>query len=1054
MSTPTITQGQIAIDPRTGVLYYKNNSGTLINTSLNWSQPTGSLIQTEDSVQINSDIIISGNLTVNGTTVTVSAETVVVEDNIMVLNSNTSNANVPNTFNSGIEIERGSSVNVQLRWNESIDKWQFTNDGVNYYDIGSIETASINDLLDVVLSNSSNGEYLRYNGSNWVNDVINLGADTAGDYVGNLTSGSGITITNSGGENSNPTIAVTANTFDAFGAAATAYTNAISYANSISSNTYANAVAYVDSRTLDNLFDVNVSTAVSGDFLRYNGNTWINDPVDLSTDTVGNYVQSLVSGTGVFLSNNSGEGSTPTISIGQDVSISANVTFDTVTANFIGNITGNVSSISTHNIDELADVVITSAQNGQLLQYNGSAWVNNVLPSFEPIGHENKSQSVISFNEVSREFSIAPASGSYVVWCKGVRYVKTTTETITIPSTSGLYYIYFSNTGALSYKTTYFDWENDTPTAYIYWNQNDGKAYFFADERHGVTLDWATHEYLHRTRGAVIASGFGANGYTTIGDGSIDEHAVISIANGIFFDEDLQVDITHSATPTANTWEQRLQANAYIPVFYHSTTSWKKDTATQFPMKQGTARVQYNKLDGGTWQTLEIGNSKWGITWVVATNNLNEPVLGILGQSEYNAIGEAEAAVWEDLNLDGFPIFEFRPLYKIIYQTGGYANTPHARIQGVIDLRRVTSSGQGIPTTPVSDHGSMTGLADDDHTQYLTTNRHDAHDHTVALSTASINDLGDVTLSNSANGDFLRFNGSVWINDAVNLSTDTIGDYVANIVAGDAIEVSNTGGEGSSPTISVASGSIDGSHISSLFKYVEDVSAGNNIIINNQYIGSGQVGDFVIDTSATPSFDTVSANTITVNGYLIDPFGAQVDDVLKWNGTKFSPGIASTVAALGDLTDVSNTVPSVGDFLYWNGTTWTPSVPATGMPIVSDSAPASPIAGQLWFQSNTARTFIYYTDNSIPPDSQWVEVGTASSHPDLVVSKITQTIGNGANSYSIAHNLNTRNVLVEVYDNNTYETVTTSIARTTLDSITVSFAAPVSANAYTVVVIG
>lgn len=948
MSTPTITQGQIAIDPRTGVLYYKNNSGTLINTSLNWSQPTDSLIQTEDSVQINSDIIISGNLTVNGTTVTVSAETVVVEDNIMVLNSNTSNANVPNTFNSGIEIERGSSVNVQLRWNESIDKWQFTNDGVNYYNMGSVEGSLIEDLSDVVFSSPVDGQYLRYNGSTWVNDAINLG-----------------------------------------------------------------------------------------------------------TDTTGNFVQSLAAGTGVFLANNSGENSVPVVSIGQDVSSSANVSFNTVTANFVGNITGTVTNITNHNIDELADVVITTAKNGQFLQYNGSAWVNNVFPSAEPIGHENKSQSVISFNEGSREFSISPVSGSYVVWCKGIRYVKTTTETITIPSTSGLYYIYFSNTGALSYKTTYFDWENDTPTAYIYWNQNDGKAYFLADERHGVTLDWATHEYLHRTRGAVIASGFGANGYTTIGDGSIDAHAVISIANGTFFDEDLQVDITHSATPTANTWEQRLQANAYIPVFYHSNTHWKKDTATQFPMKQGTARVQYNRLNGGTWSTVDIDNNKWGITWIVATNNLNEPVLGILGQEVYLTIGDAEASVWEDLNLDGFPIFEFRPLYKLIYQTANaYSNTPHAKIQGVIDLRRVTSSGQGIPTTPVSDHGSMTGLSDDDHTHYLTTDRHDAHDHTVALGTASINDLGDVTLSNSANGDFLRFNGSVWINDAVNLSADTVGDYVANLVAGDAIEISNTGGEGSSPTISVASGSIDGSHISSLFKYVEDVSAGDNIIITNQYVGLGQVGDFLIGTSATPSFDTVSANTITVNGYLIDPFGAQVDDVLKWDGSKFSPGIASTVAALGDLTDVSNTVPSVGDFLYWNGTTWTPSVPATGMPIVSDSAPASPVAGQLWFQSNTARTFIYYTDNSIPPDSQWVEVGTTSSHPDLVVSKITQTIGNGANSYSIAHNLNTRNVLVEVYDNNTYETVTTSVARTTTDSITVSFSGPVSNNAYTVVIIG
>jgi len=135
MSTPTITQGQIAIDPRTGVLYYKNNSGVLVNTSLNWSQPTDSLIQTEDSVNINSNLIISGNLTVNGTTVTVNTETVVVEDNIMVLNVDATKANIANDKNSGIEIERGSLTNVQLRWNESVDKWQFTNDGTNYINI-------------------------------------------------------------------------------------------------------------------------------------------------------------------------------------------------------------------------------------------------------------------------------------------------------------------------------------------------------------------------------------------------------------------------------------------------------------------------------------------------------------------------------------------------------------------------------------------------------------------------------------------------------------------------------------------------------------------------------------------------------------------------------------------------------------------------------------------------------------------------------------------------------------------------------------------------------
>lgn len=887
---------------------------------------------------------------------------------------------------------------------------------------------------------------------------IQLGTDTIGDYVSNLVAGTGITITDNSGEGMSPVIKVS----DSYGsnisnAIAAAETSAISYASNLANTAYSNAVSYVNSRILDDISDVVLSNTLgNGDFLRYNGNVWINDPVNLSTDTIGNYVDSLISGTGVIISNNSGEGTTPTISIGQDVSSSANVSFNTVTANFVGNITGNVSSISTHNIDELADVTITSAQNGQLLQYNGSAWVNSVMPSAEPIGHENKSQSTISFDESTRQFSISPVSGSYSVWCKGIKYIKTSTETVTIDNTPGLHYIYFSNTGVLSSKMSYFDWENDTPTAYIYWNQTDSKAYFFADERHGVTLDWATHEYLHRTRGAVMAEGFGANGYILDGNGNDNTYAVFSLANGTFFDEDLQVDITHSATPASNTWEQRLQANAYIPIFYHSNTHWKKDVATEFPMKQGSARVQYNLNTSGNWSTVDIDSNKWGITWLVATNNLNEPVLGILGQEIYLTLGDAEAAVWEDLNLDGFPVFEFRPLHKIVYQTAtGFTNTPHAALRGVYDLRRVTSSGAGIPTTPVSDHGSMTGLLDDDHTQYLTTDRHDAHDHTAALSTASINDLADVTLNSSINGDFLRFNGSVWINDAVNLSTDTIGDYVANIVAGDAIEISNTGGEGSSPTISIAPASIDASHIATTFQYVEDIVAGNNIVVTNTNIGLGLAANITIELSEDPILNSVTTNGILVGNISIDPFGATTDDVLRFDGTKFVPGIASTVAALGDLTDVSNTAPSSGDFLGWDGTEWISAVPPTGIPTVSDTAPVSPVSGQLWFQSNTTKTFIYYVDSGSVPNSQWVEIGSVATSPDAVVSKISQTIGNGtSNTAIITHNLNTRNVIVQAYDNNTYESVEVLASRLTENSVTLIFSTVIPANAYTAVIIG
>ena len=50
--------------------------------------------------------------------------------------------------------------------------------------------------------------------------------------------------------------------------------------------------------------------------------------VALGTDTTGNYVASLVAGTGVTLSNNSGEGATPTVAIGQAVATSSDVRFD------------------------------------------------------------------------------------------------------------------------------------------------------------------------------------------------------------------------------------------------------------------------------------------------------------------------------------------------------------------------------------------------------------------------------------------------------------------------------------------------------------------------------------------------------------------------------------------------------------------------------------------------------------------------------------------------------------------------------------------------------
>ena len=89
------------------------------------------------TVTVDDNLVVSGNLTVSGTTTTISTETLTVDDNIIVLNNNVTGEP---TENAGIEVERGSSTNVALRWNETTDKWEFTEDGTTYQSLGSSTT--------------------------------------------------------------------------------------------------------------------------------------------------------------------------------------------------------------------------------------------------------------------------------------------------------------------------------------------------------------------------------------------------------------------------------------------------------------------------------------------------------------------------------------------------------------------------------------------------------------------------------------------------------------------------------------------------------------------------------------------------------------------------------------------------------------------------------------------------------------------------------------------------------------------------------------------------
>jgi hypothetical protein len=131
--------GSFAYNNTTGVFTYTGPSAAEVRahfsggTGVTYNSSSG-VIAIGQAVETTSDVTfnnatIDGNLTVNGTQTILNTETLTVDDNIIKLNDN---ATGTPSANAGIEIERGDSTNVHLRWNESGDYWEVTRNGTTY----------------------------------------------------------------------------------------------------------------------------------------------------------------------------------------------------------------------------------------------------------------------------------------------------------------------------------------------------------------------------------------------------------------------------------------------------------------------------------------------------------------------------------------------------------------------------------------------------------------------------------------------------------------------------------------------------------------------------------------------------------------------------------------------------------------------------------------------------------------------------------------------------------------------------------------------------------
>lgn len=122
------------------------------------------------------DVVVSGNLRVDGDRAQFFVSSISIEDNLVDIATDQTGSP---SLNAGIRVIRGDESPVILRWNESSDKWQYTNDGTNYSYIGS-EAAELYANTAFGVANTANAHSISaFSLANTVNAIAQAAYDTA-----------------------------------------------------------------------------------------------------------------------------------------------------------------------------------------------------------------------------------------------------------------------------------------------------------------------------------------------------------------------------------------------------------------------------------------------------------------------------------------------------------------------------------------------------------------------------------------------------------------------------------------------------------------------------------------------------------------------------------------------------------------------------------------------------------------------------------------------------------------------------------------------------------
>tara|TARA_R110002167_G_scaffold23741_2_gene84181 strand:+ start:1780 stop:3762 length:1983 start_codon:yes stop_codon:yes gene_type:complete len=227
-------------------------------------------------------------------------------------------------------------------------------------------------------------------------------------------------------------------------------------------------------------------------------------------------------------------------------------------------------------------------------------------------------------------------------------------------------------------------------------------------------------------------------------------------------------------------------------------------------------------------------------------------------------------------------------------------------------------------------------------------------------------------------------------------------------------------------------------------------SAASKNYVDTTFAGSGALifqGGYNAATN-TPDLDVSPSASIKQGWtYAVTAAGNFFTEAVEDGDLLIAESDAPT--ALSDWTVVqnniglaTNTVTGISKFAVANGfasgmTDGEPAIPAQTAFTTEGSASSVPVITTNAFGAVTA-----ITDTAIAIATSQVTGFDAAVDVLIEATQFKANIGNGSStSYVVNHALNTRDVIVQIYDNTTYETVQCKVIRTDANNVTISTAA-------------